>query len=266
MIFFIPTHSKPTLKKEIIMGNKVLAKVNGKEITQFDVEQFLRSLGQERAAQFNNEEGRKRLLDELVNQNLFLADAIDSKIEETAEFQNEMARMKEVILTQVNVNSTMKGIGIVETEIEEYFNANKSKYDLPASTNTSHILVDSEELINKIHGKLIKNEIEFADAAKEHSKCPSSQKGGELGMYPRGQMVPEYEAVAFNMEIGEVSKPVKTQFGYHIIKLNDKEEAMEAKFEDVKTQVANELRSQKQNEAYFGKLQELKAKYNIEMM
>jgi len=79
-------------------------------------------------------------------------------------------------------------------------------------------------------------------------------------------MVPEYEAVAFNMGIGEISKPVKTQFGYHIIKLNDKEEAMEAKFEDVKTQVASELRAQKQNEAYFKKLQTLKEKYNIEMM
>jgi peptidyl-prolyl cis-trans isomerase C len=253
-------------EKGKIMENKVLAKVNGKEITKFDVDQFMNSLGQERAAQFNNEQGRKKLLDELVNQNLFLADAVDSKIEETAEFQNEMARMKEVILTQVNVNTTMKGIGIVETEIEEYFNANKSKYDLPDSTNTSHILVDSEDLINDIHAKLMKNEIEFTDAAKEHSKCPSNQKGGELGMFPRGQMVPEYEAVAFDMEIGEVSKPVKTQFGYHIIKLNAKEEAIEAKFEDVKTQVANELRSQKQNEAYFNKLQGLREKYNIEMM
>ncbi|NQT65320.1 MAG: peptidylprolyl isomerase [FCB group bacterium] len=248
------------------MENKVLAKVNGKEITHSDVEQFLRSLGQERAAQFNNEQGRKKLLEELINQNLYLADAIDSKIEETAEYQNEMARMKEVILTQVNVNTTMKGIGIVETEIEQFFNKNRSKYDLPDSTNTSHILVDRENLINEIHAKLMKNEIEFTDAAKEHSKCPSSQKGGELGMYPRGQMVPEYEAVAFNMKVGEVSKPVKTQFGYHIIKLNAKEDAMEAKFEDVKTQVANELRSKKQNEAYSNKLQELREKYKIEMM
>ncbi len=248
------------------MENKVLAKVNGKEITQFDLEQFLKSLGPERSAQLNNEEGKKKLLEEMINQNLYLADAIDSKIEETAEFQNEMARMKEVMLTQVNINTTMKGIGIIETEIEEYFNENKSKYDLPDSTNTSHILVDDEELINEIHGKLLKNDIKFEDAAKEHSKCPSSQKGGELGMYPRGQMVPKYESVAFTLKVGEISKPVKTQFGYHIIKLNAKEKAMEAKFEDVKTQVTNEFRSKKQNEAYFGKLQELKTKYNVEMM
>jgi len=248
------------------MENKVLAKVNGKEISQFDVEQFMRSLGQERAAQFNNEEGKKRLLDELINQNLYLADAVESKIEETAEFQTEMARMKEVILTQVNINTTMKGIGIVEDEIKQHFDDNRSKYDLPASTNTSHILVDNEELVNEIHGKVISNEIEFVDAAKEHSKCPSSQKGGELGMFPRGQMVPEYEAVAFDMKVGEISKPVKTQFGYHIIKLNAKEEAMQAKFEDVKDQVANELRSKKENDAYFTKLQELKSKFNIEMM
>ncbi len=79
------------------MENKVLAKVNGKDITQFDVDQFLSSLGPERSAQFNNDEGKKKLLEELINQNLYLVDAIDSKIEETAEFQNEMARMKDVI-------------------------------------------------------------------------------------------------------------------------------------------------------------------------
>ncbi|MCF7792508.1 MAG: peptidylprolyl isomerase [Candidatus Cloacimonetes bacterium] len=248
------------------MQNKVLAKVNGKEITQFDVDHFLRSMGQERAAQFNNEEGRKRILDELVNQNLFLADAIDSKVEETAEFQNEMNRMKDVILTQVNINSTMRQVGIVEDEIEKYFQENKSKYDLPASANTSHILVEDEAKCNEIYDKLMKQEIDFAEAAKDHSKCPSSQKGGELGMYPRGQMVPEYEAVAFDMKVGDISKPVKTQFGYHIIKLNDKEEAKEADFAELKDKVAQDLKAKKQHEVYFNKLQDLKGKYNVEMM
>lgn len=248
------------------MQNKVLAKVNGKEITEFDVEQFLRSLGPERAAQFNNEEGRKRILGELINQNLFLADAIDSKIEDTTEFQTEMKRMKEVILTQVNINSTMRGVGVVDDEIIAYFNANKSKYDLPASANTSHILVETEEECNEIYDKLMKNEIEFSEAAKNHSQCPSGQQGGVLGMYPRGQMVPEYEAVAFNMKVGEISKPVKTQFGYHIIKLNDREEAKEADLAEFKEKVAQDLLAQKQNEAYFSKLQELKEKYNVELL
>jgi peptidyl-prolyl cis-trans isomerase C len=248
------------------MQNKVLAKVNGKEITRFDVEQFMRSLGQERAAQFNNEEGRKKLLDELINQNLYLADAIDSKIEETAEYQNEMARMKEVILTQVNINSTMRGVGIVESEIKDHFDKNQAKYNKPASANTSHILVPTEEECKSIREKIVNNEIDFAEAAKQYSKCPSSQKGGELGMYPKGQMVPEYDAVSFSMEVGKISQPVKTQFGYHLIKLNEKNDVKTVSFEEVKNQVANDLRSKKQNEAYFNKLQDLKAKYNVEMM
>jgi peptidyl-prolyl cis-trans isomerase C len=248
------------------MQNKVLAKVNGKEITRFDVEQFMRSLGQERAAQFNNEEGRKKLLDELINQNLYLADAIDSKIEETAEYQNEMARMKEVILTQVNINSTMRGVGIVESEIKDHFDKNQAKYNKPASANTSHILVPTEEECKSIREKIVNNEIDFAEAAKQYSKCPSSQKGGELGMYPKGQMVPEYDAVSFSMEVGKISQPVKTQFGYHLIKLNENNDVKTVSFEEVKNQVANDLRSKKQNEAYFNKLQDLKAKYNVEMM
>lgn len=248
------------------MENKVLAIVNGKKITQFAVDQFIRSMGPERGAQLSNPEGEKRVLDELINQNLYLADAMDNEIEETAEFKNEMQRMKEVILTQVNINSTMRGIGIVESEVKDYFEQNQAKYNQPASANTSHILVEDEAECAKLREKIMKKEIDFAEAAKQYSKCPSGQKGGELGLHPRGQMVPEYDAVSFAMEIGEISQPVKTQFGYHLIKLNEKTEGKSVQYEEVKNQVATELQRKKQNEAYFNKLQELKSKYKVEIM
>ena len=86
------------------------------------------------------------------------------------------------------------------------------------SAAARHILVDSEEECLKL-----KNEIEagteFAESAKKHSKCPSGAEGGGLGEFNPGQMVPEFDAVVFNEEIGKVHGPIKTQFGYHLIEI-----------------------------------------------
>lgn len=87
----------------------------------------------------------------------------------------------------------------------------------------SHILVKTEEEALKLKNE-IKNGEDFAEAAKRHSLCPSGQEGGDLGFFGRGQMVREFEEAAFSMEIGEVSNPVKTQFGYHLLYLTAKED------------------------------------------
>ncbi len=246
------------------MQNKVLAKVNGKEITRFDVDKFITSLGKDAAAQFNNEQGRKQILEELINQNLYLADAIDNDLEKTAAFQNEMARMKEVVLTQVNINSTMREVGIVEEELKKYFEENREKYQQPEQADTSHILVKNKKDAQDIYQKLVEKEIGFEEAAKKFSECPSKQNGGKLGMYARGKMVADYEKVAFALNPGEISKPTQTQFGYHVIKLNDKKATAAAEYADVKDQIHKDLIRDKQKQAYLTKLDQLKNNYNIE--
>ena len=85
----------------------------------------------------------------------------------------------------------------------------------------SHILVQTEEDANKIYYE-IKSGISFAKAAKEYSLCPSGYNGGDLGYFGRGMMVKPFEDAAFDLEVGEISKPVQTQFGWHLILLTDK--------------------------------------------
>lgn len=85
----------------------------------------------------------------------------------------------------------------------------------------SHILVSSLDKANWISSK-IKEGKDFAELAEKYSECPSSQKGGDLGYFSKGQMVKEFENVAYSLEVGKVSEPVKTQFGYHLIELTDK--------------------------------------------
>ena len=247
------------------MDNKVLATVDGVQITQSQVDSFIKRLDPQQAMQYQNEEGKKHILQELINQTLFLADAKATKLEESDEFKNEISKMKDMILTQLNVNNLMASVKIDDTEVKAHFETNKTKFSTPEKTDTSHILVDSEEECKEVHNKITSNEITFEDAAKAHSKCPSKEKGGNLGSYPKGQMVPEYEAVAFNMKKDEISEPVKTQFGYHIIRLNEKQESAEAKFEEVKEQAAKDLLGTKQKEEYMNKISHMRQTFKVEM-
>ena len=90
-----------------------------------------------------------------------------------------------------------------------------------AKVKASHILVKDEKKASELRAK-VNNPEEFAKMAKLHSSCPSSRKGGDLGWFGKGQMVAEFQNAAFSMEIGEISQPVKTQFGYHLIMVTDK--------------------------------------------
>ena len=247
------------------MENKVLAMVDGIQITQTQVDNFIKRLDPQQAMQYQSDEGKKHILQELINQTLFLADAKANKLEDTNEFKSEISKMKDMILTQLNVNNLMASVQIDDTEVKTHFETNKTKFSTPEKTDTSHILVDSEEECKEIHKKIINNEITFEDAAKAYSKCPSKDKGGNLGSYPKGQMVPEYEAVAFNMNKDEISEPVKTQFGYHIIKLNAKQESAEAKFEDVKEQASKDLLGSKQRKEYINKINDMRQTFKVEM-
>ena len=103
----------------------------------------------------------------------------------------------------------------------------------------------------------------FEAAASAHSTCPSKDAGGDLGTFTRGQMVPEFEEAAFTLELNTVSEPVKTQFGYHLVKTESKNEATVAKFEDVKEQIIGNLMQQAQQSKYAQLMKELEAKYQV---
>ena len=155
----------------------------------------------------------------------------------------------------------LEDITLSDDEIKEYYEANKSKYSKGASVHAKHILVDNEEKCTELLNAITSGEKVFEDVAKESSTCPSGANGGDLGEFGRGQMVKEFEDAAFAAEVGHVVGPVKTQFGYHLIKVEDKKEAGESSLEEVKDQIRAELSQKKQEEAYRAKVDELKKKY-----
>lgn len=98
-----------------------------------------------------------------------------------------------------------------------------AKADTPVSeVRASHILVSNYYQAEQIRKDIVEGNGSFEYYAKIYSKCPSGQNGGDLGYFKRGQMVPQFEVVAFNLPEGEISKPVWTQFGWHLIKVTDR--------------------------------------------
>jgi parvulin-like peptidyl-prolyl isomerase len=140
-------------------------------------------------------------------------------------------------------------INITDEESLDYFNKNKDIFFEPEKVHALHILVETEEEANNILNKLKEGIIDFAELAKEKSIDPSAQNGGDLGFFARGQMVKEFEDAAFSLKPGEISDVVKTEFGYHIIKCIEKKEAHNPTFEEVKEQINNVLKYQKEIEA-----------------
>ena len=258
--------NKNTKETGIEMENKILAKVNGKEITQNDMNMLLHTLGQQRAAQFNSEEGRKHVLNELIHQNLFLMDARENKVDETDMFQKELEKMIDSLMIQFRINQVMGSVKVTDDELKDYYEVHKDHYNKQESVTASHILVATEDECKKIKEQIAAGEVTFEEAAQSHSTCPSKQNGGSLGNFTRGRMVPEFDKAAFEMEAGEVSDPIQTQFGYHLIKVTEKTAPEAQDFDDVKEHVFNHLMQDRQKEAYISKLEELKKQYTIEVL
>ncbi|MGM0397068.1 MAG: peptidylprolyl isomerase [Bacillota bacterium] len=244
---------------------QLVAVVNGKEISRGDVMKFLNDMGPQVAMQFQSPEGIKRVIQEIVNQELLYLDAVDQNMEEETEFKEAFEETKKNLLKGYAFNKLVADINTEEEEMKEFFQENKSLFSQQETMKASHILVEDEDKAEEIIQE-IDDGLDFEEAAANYSSCPSKEAGGSLGEFGKGQMVPEFEEAAFNLEVGAISEPVKTQFGYHIIRLDAKNEAQEPQFEEVKEQVQQQVLAKKQEAKYQSKIAGLKIKYPVEII
>ncbi len=251
--------------------NDVVAIVNGEKVFRKDFDrrlEALKSMNQEISRSVEmlvvDQLTKKLLLKQFVNnQNIEVSDKEIKGELEKVEFllkSNPSAAeksLKEILESKGSSIEVLKGeiketlaLGkyldklISDDEKRSYFDANENSFN-GERVRTSHILVDTRKIetdaeLEKAKQKIkdVKKEIDngadFAEVAKKHSDCSSSQKGGDIGFFQRkGSIVEEFAKVAFSMKVGEVSEPIKTQFGYHIIKVTDREEGKDVSYEDV---------------------------------
>ena len=244
--------------------DKLLAEVNGKKITGVDYNLFIDSLNPQLKQYFGGKEMNKEVVNELVYQTLLYEDAMEKGMDKDDEFTQVLEKTKESMLKTYALGKLLSTVSVTDDEIKKFYEDNKDLFKENESANASHILVAEEDKANEIYEK-VKNGEDFASLAKEFSTCPSKEKGGELGTFTRGQMVKEFEDAVFNNEVATITEPVKTQFGYHIIKINDKNEGRDLAFDEVKDKIAAQVRRQKEQALYNEKITELKEKYQVKM-
>ena len=243
-------------------NNRPLAVVGTTAITEADITEAILAMGP-RGESYNNPQGRAAILDQLIEQALFLTDARKNMLEFDPAFKQQLSRVKDNLLVQFAISKAIERVNVTEDEIKKYFDENSDQFAGKDIVSASHILVDSEEKANEILSSIRSGEISFEDAAKAHSSCPSSQRGGSLGEFSRGQMVPEFDAACFSMEVGELRGPVKTQFGYHLIRLDDRRTSEPMKLADAHDAIRELLANEKRRKAYQSKVNQLKIMYPV---
>ena len=245
------------------MNNEVYAVVAGKEITESDVQNLIASYPPEQRIYMTSPNAKSDLVEQLITFQLFANLAEEQKIQETEEFQKMLEKVKVEIASNIAATNVVKDIAVSNEEESKYYNDNKARFVKGATVRAKHILVDTVEKANQIREEIAAGK-SFEDAAREYSTCPSKESGGDLGEFGKGQMVPPFEKAAFEAELNTVVGPVETQFGQHLILVEEKKEESVTPFEYARPQIHDELIQIKQQEVYSAKVKELEEKYGVE--
>lgn len=239
--------------------DKVFARIDGVEITQADIDTARSEIGAELAN--IPEADRERILIEFLLENQLLAGAAEAdKLADTPGFENRLKYYKRRAMRDLYFELKVRQ-AVKEADARKIYDDQVSQLKPETEMRARHILVKTEAEARDIVELLARGQ-EFATVAKEKSTGPSNVQGGDLGYFTKGQMVPEFEKVALKLKKGEVSEPVKTQFGWHVIKLEDKREKKAPAFDDVKDRILAALIQQKNQEVVQG----LRAKAKVEIV
>ena len=210
------------------------AKVNGVEIRQSDLALAEEELGPS-LAQMDPSTKRENVLAFLIDMKIVSKAAEDKKVENNEDFKKRMAFTRNRLLMDSLLATEGKAATTDEAMKKVYEDAAK-QITGEAEVHARHILVETEAEAKTVAEELKKG-ADFAELAKKKSKDPGAADGGDLGFFTKDQMVPEFSAVAFAMEPGKVSDPVKSQFGWHIIKVEEKRNRQAPGFDQVKPQI-----------------------------
>jgi EpsD family peptidyl-prolyl cis-trans isomerase len=242
-----------------------LAKVGNVKITQADLEKEMKNLPSFAQKIFEGSGGKERFLNELIKKELLYQEALKKGLDKDADYLKRVEDFKKITLIGKLLEKEMESKAKVsDQDVKDYYEKHKGDFAV-GQIRASHILVKTEEEARKILERLKKGE-DFAKIAKKSSiDSGSAKNGGDLGFFSAGQMVPEFEAAAVKLKPGEISEPVRTKFGYHIIKVTDKKVGKSVEFENVKNYISQRLSAEKQKGVFDSYIEELKKKYPVEI-
>ena len=233
-------------------ANPVLAKVNGDAIRQSDVALAEEELGPS-LAQMDPASRKENVLSFLIDMKIVAKAAEAKKVEDRDDFKAKLAFARNRLLMD-NLLGTEGKAALTDDAMKKVYEEAAKQISSEQEVHARHILVETEDEAKAVEAELKKG-ADFAELAKKKSKDPGASDGGDLGFFTKDQMVPEFSAVAFALEPGKVSDPVKTQFGWHVIKVEEKRNRKAPEFDQVKPQIETYV-TRKAQADYVAKLRE----------
>lgn len=244
---------------------QVVAEVNGSTITTGDFSSELKNLPEYLKSMAETPQGRKEMLDTMVIRELILQQAAKDGLDKSPEVARKLEDLKKRLIVESFLKKRVEtDVKVGDDDLKKFYEQNKDKFKTGEQIRASHILVKSEKEAKDILAQ-IKAGGKFDELARKYSVDASAAKGGDLGWFGRGSMVPVFEKALLALKEGQISDVVKSDFGYHIIKLTGKRPAGVRPFEEVKDQIKAAIMPAKQQELFQKIKDELKknAKINI---
>jgi len=239
-------------------GDTVVASVDGTKIYASDVVALYQGLP-DRYRQVPVAQIADQLLERLIDQTVLANAARKAGLDKSSAIARRIKMLTDGVLQQAYIEANI-GARLSDEMLKEEYRKRVAAQSTDDEIRARHILLKTEAEAKKIIAELQKG-ADFAEAAKKHSTGPSGAKGGDLGFFSKGMMVPEFQDAAFAMKDGEISKaPVKTQFGWHIIKVEERRKSDPPSFD----QMAAELRRDMSQQAYQSIIAEQRQQAKIE--
>ena len=239
------SEAKPAAGKGV-----VLAEVNGATITDTDFYKEQETLPPYLKPMTETAEGKKEMLDTMVVRELIMQQAQKDGIDKSPEVAAKLEDLKKRVIVEAFLKKKVEeAANVSDAELQEFYKKNQEKFKTGEQIKASHILVKTEPEAKEIQ-KQLKGGTSFEELAKKHSIDGAAAKGGDLGWFGKGSMLPDFEKVAFGLKEGETSGIVPTKFGFHLIKLTGKRAAGPRSFEEVKDQIKAAIVPEKQQETF----------------
>lgn len=217
----------------------IVAKVNGKAITEADVRLAEAEIGAD-LSRYPAATRRRVVIEFLIENELFAAAATGKNVADSSSYKERQHYWQRRNLRDSYFETNIRS-QITDAQARAFYDQQVKSFPGGQQVRASHILVPTEDQAKAIFEQ-IAHDGDFAELAKKHSTDPGSKvKGGDLGYFGRGQMVPVFEKTAFSLPVGDVSLPVKSRFGWHIIKVTDKRDRKPPPFEGLKDQIKTSL-------------------------
>ncbi|MGD0229097.1 MAG: peptidyl-prolyl cis-trans isomerase [Syntrophorhabdales bacterium] len=244
---------------------KTIVTIDGDRITEQEFNSELDKIPMNMKMLVASQSGKRNFLDRLIVQKLLLREAKKENVEKDKEFQDRLAEFREQLIMQTLLSKKVgAGSKFTDEELQKYYDAHKEEFKKEREIQTRQIVVKTEQEAKELQAKIAKGE-DFTELAKRYSLDPSARaNGGDIGYHPKGTLIPQYEEAAFKLtKVGEVSPPVKTQLGYHIIQLEGVKPPAYVSFAEVKDFIRQKMTQEKQTEVVQKYVEDLKKNAKI---